>query len=275
MEVMQGRQTENFAQLVALEDQPHRLFIYRAEGGLGLALADVSEIQRLSRARSDMVANLSHELRTPLTSVRLLADTLTSPTGKDPEVADELLVKMVTEVDTLEQIAQEMLDLASIESGRQVVRMVEERLPEILYEPLARLEEQAARRGVQFEVRLPSDLMVLADRGQAARAVQNVLHNAVKFSPDGGTISIEATALPEEQQVTLSIMDQGPGIPPQELDRIFERFFRGDRARGTPGTGLGLAIARHVMRAHGGEIVAENRRPPAAGSAFHFTFQAA
>jgi two-component system phosphate regulon sensor histidine kinase PhoR len=100
-----------------------------------------------------------------------------------------------------------------------------------------------------------------------------VLHNAIKFSPEGGTIWLSAE--PDDGDVRLTIKDEGPGLAPQDLNRIFERFYRSDQARGTPGTGLGLAIARHIMQAHGGRIWAENRRPPDNGAAFHMRFQAA
>lgn len=253
--------------------------LYRARGlaiagGVGLALTDVSEVRRLSRARQDMVANLSHELRTPLTSLRLLVDTLLGPAGQEPGTARELVGKMAAEVDTLTQIAQEMLDLATIESGRQVVRLVPVRLAEVVAGPLDRLADMAQRREVRIANEISPDLQVLADKEQAGRAVLNVLHNAIKFTPGDGEVRLEAGAEPGQGRVVLSILDSGPGIPPDELDRIFERFFRGDRARGTPGTGLGLAIARHILRAHGGRIWAENRTPPDHGVIFYLAFHA-
>jgi signal transduction histidine kinase len=104
--------------------------------------------------------------------------------------------------------------------------------------------------------------------------VQNVLHNAIKFSPEGSQVSLAAG--PEDpDQVALHIADEGPGISPAELSRIFERFYRGDQSRGTPGTGLGLSIAHHILRAHGGRIWAENRRPPERGAIFSLSFAAA
>ncbi len=122
---------------------------------------------------------------------------------------------------------------------------------------------------------VPADLEVLADTDQAVRAVGNVLHNAIKFSPAGGVVEIRGRLDDGGELVTLSVADEGPGIPPEELERIFERFFRGDRSRGTPGTGLGLAIVRHVLRAHGGEAWAEDRRPPQRGAVLFLRFQPA
>ncbi len=243
--------------------------------GAAIALTDMTEMQRLARARQDMVANLSHELRTPLTSLRLLADTLLTPAAGDPGVARELVRKIASEVGVLEQMTSEMLDLAAIESGQQVVRLLPTSLLDIVNEPVARLAEDASRRGVRFEVDLPAGMLVLADRDQAIRALGNVLHNAIKFSPSPGVVQIWAAFDEGEGKVRLTVRDHGPGIPPEELDRIFERFYRGDRSRGTPGTGLGLAITRHILRAHGGTIWAENAPPPESGALFHLEFRAA
>jgi len=242
--------------------------------GIGISLADIAERERLGRARQDMVANLSHELRTPLTALRLLADTLQVPAGQDPSTARELASKISAEVDTLSQMTQEMLDLAAIESGRQVIRLVPTRLSDVVARAFDGHAEQARRQGVTVRVEVPADLEVLADPSQAVRAVGNVLHNAVKFSPAGGVVEIRSL-LDESESVTLSVADEGPGIPPEELERVFERFFRGDRSRGTPGTGLGLAIVRHILRAHGGEAWAEDRQPPRRGAVLSLRFQAA
>ena len=262
--------------LEALVDLNGRPFLARAtpqDGALALALSDVAELQRLSRARRDLVTNLSHELRTPLTSLRLLADTLQTAVGQDPATARDLAAKVAAEVDLLHQMTQEMLDLAAIESGRQVVRLVETPLLDLAQEAAARLRDQAERRRLRLALEVPPDLVVLADREQAARAIGNVLHNALKFTPKGGQVRLWARA--GEEQAVLVVEDEGPGIPPEDLERIFERFYRSEMARGTPGTGLGLAIVRHIMQAHGGRVWAENRRPPARGAAFCLAFPSA
>lgn len=274
-EAVESETSEGLERDVSFEGRRYRARAVLLDQGVGLALTDVSEFQRLSRARQDMVANLSHELRTPLTSLRLLTDTLLSPTGQDPKIAHDLLGKIADEIDTLEQIAGEMLDLAAIESGRQVVRLVPIPLSEIVAEPVARLADQAERGSVDLVVDIPPQVQVLADKDQAARAIQNVLHNAVKFSHEGGVVRITANAEMTENQVMLLIEDSGPGIHPDEIDRIFERFYRGDDARGTPGTGLGLSIARHIMEAHGGVIWVDNRPPPENGAIFHLGFNVA
>jgi two-component system phosphate regulon sensor histidine kinase PhoR len=245
----------------------------RFEGGLVVSLDETTELIRLNRARQDLVTNLSHELRTPLTSLRLLAETLTGPPGKDPQVARQSLDKIMDQVDVLQTMVQEMLDLAAIESGHEVVRLKPCSADAVLREAADRLKDQAARRNLNLQIKDAPPAKILADEERAVRCLVNVLHNAIKFSPEGGTIWLSAEAV--DDAVLLTVEDEGPGLAPQDLNRIFERFYRSDQARGTPGTGLGLAIARHIMEAHAGSIWAENRRPPENGAAFHLRFQSA
>jgi two-component system phosphate regulon sensor histidine kinase PhoR len=272
MELVVGEEIER---VILVRDQPHRVRAVTMSFGLGLALTNIAELQRLSRARQDMITNLSHELRTPLTSLRLLADTLRGPAGQEPGVAHDLVEKIIVEVDQLHQMSEELLDLAAIESGRQVMRLVPVAVGDLLLGPVDRLKDQAERRDVRTILKVDPEIHVLADREQAARAILNVLHNAIKYSPEGGEVVISAEAVLEEGRVILSIMDAGPGIPPDELERVFERFYRSNWAWGTPGTGLGLAIARHILQAHGGRIWAENRKLPDRGAIFHLAFPAA
>lgn len=274
-QVLESDDPDVLERVVRLDRRPFRARLARADEGVGIAMLDVAEMQRLGRARQDMVANLSHELRTPLTALRLLADTLQAPVGKDPATALDLASKIGAEVDTLSQMTREMLDLTAIESGRQVIRLAPSRLSEIVQMAVKRLSDQASRRKIRIDADIPAGLEVLADADQAARAVGNVLDNAVKFSPDAAAIEVRGRAEPDGEFVTLSVADEGPGIPPDELDRIFERFFRGDRSRGTPGTGLGLAIVRHILSAHGGEAWAEDREPPQRGSILYLRFRSA
>lgn len=264
---------QDLVRVISLHDRPHRAAACSQSNLVAVSLVDISEVQRLNRARQDMVANLSHELRTPLTSLRLLAETLQTPAAEDPGVASGLLNKIQDEVDSLEQMAREMLDLSAIESGRQAVRLVETSLQSIVEDAVSHISEQAARKGVEMMVEVGKGEIILADLEQASRAVLNVLHNAVKFTPEGTRITIQSTGASEQGTLKLVIADQGPGIPPYELDRIFERFYRGDRSRGAPGTGLGLAITRHIMRSHGGDISAMNRPTPEHGAIFTLTFQ--
>jgi len=267
--------TDGLERIIRIEDRPFQARAVRAGREVGLALTDVAELQRLARARQDFIANLSHELNTPLTSLRLLLDTLLSKAGNDRQLASDLANKMLVEVEALHLMTQEMLDLAAIESGQQIVRLVTVPLLELVEETVERMRDQAERKGLLVEVTIDRGLKVLADREQAARALLNVLHNAVKFTPPGGRIELRSRHDSPEDLVVLTVADSGPGIPPEELGRIFERFYRVRGSAPSPGTGLGLAIAHHILRAHAGRIWAENRPSPAKGAVFHLGFQAA
>jgi len=232
-----------------------------------LTLTDVSELRRLDRARRDMVANISHELRTPITSIRLLVDTLMRSKLDDPERAQQLLGKIAAETDTLNQMAQELLDLSMIESGRAEFILMPVELSTIITTSVERLIEQARRKSISIEGQLPPRLQVLADEEQIRRVMGNLLHNAIKFTPPEGLIDIAVDLLDDE--VLVSVTDTGPGVTADERERVFERFYQSDRARRT-GTGLGLAIAKHIVQAHGGKIwVEESPNPP--GTRFCFT----
>lgn len=267
--------TEAVERILRIEQRAYKARAVRSGDGVGLELSDVSELQRLSRARQDFIANLSHELNTPLTSLRLLVDTLVAQAGRNPELVEELAGKMAVEVDALDQMAQEMLDLEAIETGRQIVRLVSVDLDELVEEIIERIRDQAERSGVELKLQVERGAQILADSEHAARAILNVLHNAVKFSPAGGRIELCSSRQDGDELIVLSIIDGGPGIPPEDLERIFERFYRVKHAPDSPGTGLGLAIAKHVMLAHAGRIWAENRPPPDRGAVFHLAFRAA
>jgi two-component system phosphate regulon sensor histidine kinase PhoR len=249
-------------------------------GGAVLCLTDVSELQRLGRARRDFIANISHELRTPPTAIRLLTDTLKSPAGKDPTVARGLVDKIMVETGALSQLAQELLDLSAIESGQVMMKMLPAPLKPVIEATVERQAELAARKGQTVAVDVPDGLKGLMDESQIERAILNLLHNAIKFTPSGGRVSLraEAAAMPidrrsgrqmDGQWLQVEVQDTGQGIDRGDLPRIFERFYRADRSRSTGGTGLGLAIAKHIVEAHGGCIWAESDGP-GRGATFRF-----
>ncbi len=223
-------------------------------GGAALALTDVSRLQHLDQARRDLVANISHELRTPLTSIRLLLETLQS--REHPAATRNALQNIMMETETLQHMAQELLDISRIESGRAAVKLVSTDLTTLVTTTIERFRPHAERYAILLRADTLPEIPVLADRDQLQRALGNVLHNAIKFSPKKGVVSIRAVA--EDERVRIDVLDSGPGIPTPDLPRIFERFYRGDRSRRGAGTGLGLAIAKHVLQAHGGEMWAEN-----------------
>ncbi len=255
---------------IPLADRPFRVRATGFGGGAALALSDLSELQRLGRARRDFIANISHELRTPLTSIRLLVETLLSEEPESREETSELVQKIDVEVQTLQQMAQELLDLAQIESGQALLRMVPTSVADLVSESVERLRTQAERKNLHLLVAAPEGLMALADPQQVSRALGNLLHNAIKFTPDEGTVSIRAWSS-GDGDIQVEVKDTGPGIPPDDLQRVFERFFRGDRSRAGGGTGLGLAIAKHVVEAHGGKLWAESEGRPGMGARFTFT----
>jgi two-component system phosphate regulon sensor histidine kinase PhoR len=226
-------------------------------------------VQQLGRARRDFIANISHELRTPLTSIRLLLESLLSGARLDSAEANSALQKIETEVTALEQMAQELLDLAQIESGQALVRLVPTPVAQLVAETVERLAPQAAHKHQIVSVEMPPDLVALADPAQVNRALGSLLHNAIKFTPPEGQVWVRAR--PSDGDVLIEVADTGPGIPPEDLPRVFERFFRGDRARVGGGTGLGLAIAKHVVEAHGGKIWVESEGRPGRGATFRFT----
>jgi len=239
--------------------------------GMALSLQDVSELQRLGRARREFVANISHELRTPLASIRLLVDTLQAGALSNPTVAPDMLAKINAEVDVLSQLARELLDLALIESGQMPLKLAPTDLHDLAQAQVERLSPQAQQKGLTLVSDIAPGTLALADGEMVGRALSNLLHNACKFTPSGGQVSL--TALCEGDNVIVSVADTGPGIPPSELNRIFERFYKVDRARGQSGTGLGLAIARHIVEGHGGRIWAESVLGH--GATFHFSLPAA
>lgn len=241
---------------------------YRAQAGrlpgppavTVLALQDVTELQRLGRARRELVANISHDLRTPIAAIQLMLETLHAGAGEDDARRRQLLASIADQTSSLQQLAQEMMDLSLIESGRMPLRLLETPVAEIVDPVVQRLAAQATHKHLRLESHSPDDLSVFADPDSARRVLQNLVHNAIKFTPDGGRIWVEVRAQGED--VLFEVGDTGAGIAKQDLDRIFERFFKADRTRSAggqaSGTGLGLAIARHIVEGHGGRIWAES-----------------
>jgi two-component system phosphate regulon sensor histidine kinase PhoR len=255
---------EAIGQQLTIRGTAYRVRAQRSDtpGGpvLALALEDVSELQRLGRARRDMVANISHELRTPISSIRLLVDTLLRDEEDLKKRAAKRLHKIAAETDALQQMAQELLDLSMIESGRAEFIFVPVKVEELFADVAERFAEQAQREEIAVETLAPPDLVVLADAQQVRRALANLMHNAIKFSPPGSRVQVSAEL--RGDQALIAVTDSGPGIPSEERTRVFERFYRGDRARQGGGTGLGLAIAKHIVEAHGGTIWAEEPPTP-------------
>jgi two-component system, OmpR family, phosphate regulon sensor histidine kinase PhoR len=226
-----------------------------------LVLQDISELLRLSRARRDMVANISHDLGTPISSIRLLVDTLLQNFGRNPDRDKKQLRRLAGATDSLEHMTRELIDLSMIESGKAIIRMVPINFRQIVAEAFDMMTTQAEQKKIEMVNEVPADLRVLADADQTKRVLTNVLHNAIKFTPQAGRIT--CLAAHDKQMATVTIQDTGPGIPPQDRKRIFERFYQVDSARSgkSGGSGLGLSIAKHIIEAQGGSIWAEAAVP--------------
>lgn len=270
-----------------LQNRLFRAQAARCADGAVLVLRDVSELQRLGRARRDFVANISHELRTPLTAINLVLDTFRAESANLTPAQQRLLVQMQYQTESLTQLVQELSELTQIESGQMPMRMVRTSLHEVISTAIMHLLPQAERAGLRLTNAVPEHVYGLFDPDQIRRVLSNLLHNAIKFTPQG-EISVfvlsDAQADEELDQLrarsngfdmtaadvlVVGVRDTGVGIPRDELPRIFERFYKVDRARGQGGTGLGLAIAKHIIEAHGGRIWAESRLGK--GTTFYFT----
>jgi two-component system sensor histidine kinase SenX3 len=227
---------------------------------------DVSELRRVESVRRDFVANVSHELKTPIGALSLLAETMAA--GDDSPVNHQLADRVQREATRLGRIVDDLLDLSLIEAQEAPIR---EPVPVhvVLHEAAERVRGAADAVGTPLSVSpVATDLAVTGDSSQLVSAVTNLLDNAVKYSEPGDPVEVDAAVV--DGSVCISVRDHGIGIPSRDLERIFERFYRVDRARSraTGGTGLGLSIVRHVAQAHGGDVTVESTEGE--GSTFRF-----
>ncbi len=241
-----------------------------ADGEHVLAFRDETEHERLSRARRDMVANISHDLRTPLTAISLLVEALEAP-ELTPHERVTTVDKIRDQLTVLRRLAEGLVELNRIESGRLPLRLQPESIGELVELALEAVRPQLQRHQVRVDSQIDAGLRALVDRHHVIRVLDNLLENAIAASPDGSTVRIEARAM--EDMVEIRVRDQGSGIQPQDLPRIFERFYRGDRSRGLRGSGLGLAIVKHIIERHGGQVWARNN--PSRGATIGFTLPSA
>jgi two-component system, OmpR family, phosphate regulon sensor histidine kinase PhoR len=249
-----------FLQLIAIPD--------RETGGSLLLVQDLTRVRRLETVRRDFISNVSHELRTPLASLKALTETLQEGALEDPPAARRFISRIETEVDALTQMATELLELSRIESGQVPLEFKSVPASSLLLSAVDRMRAQAERAGLVLRLAPPLDMTeVRADPPRLEQVLVNLIHNAVKFTSPGGEVVLSAQT--ESDFVRFSVGDTGAGIPGDDLERIFERFYKADRARSGGGTGLGLSISRHLVEAHGGKIWAESAEGQ--GSTFYFT----
>ncbi len=226
---------------------------------------DLTEVRRLDSMRRDFVSNVSHELRTPLAGIRAAAETLQEGALEDLAAAREFLGHIQQETDRLTQLVEELLELSRIESGAAPMHFAEIDAADLVGEAVSRFSQQAERAGLSLIARTGgAPLWIHGDAERLGRALGNLVANAIKFTPAGGSVKVSATA--GEQDITISVEDTGVGIGPEQRARVFERFYKADAGRGDAGTGLGLAIVKHIVLAHEGSVAVESR--PGRGSTF-------
>ncbi|MEE4195954.1 MAG: ATP-binding protein [Anaerolineae bacterium] len=243
-------------------------FVELEHRGYLLILQDLTAIRRLETIRRDFISNISHDLRTPISSMRLMTETLQDGAINDPEASVRFLELMEESIETMSQLVEELLELSHTQSGDVPMQIKPVPLSSLLEPALERLSPQAERANLTLLYRVPRFMpMVMADAERINAVVTNLLHNAIKFTPPGGTVTI--SALEKEDHIVVSITDTGIGIPEEDARQIFERFFKVDRARSTKGMGLGLSIAKSVVEEHGGRIWVESKEGE--GSTFSFS----
>jgi two-component system phosphate regulon sensor histidine kinase PhoR len=243
-----------------------RIFTVQAsvseKGGIAAVLVfhDVSNLKRLERVRKDFVANVSHELRTPLTSIKGYIEALIDGAKDDPQKCGEFLGIIQRHADQLNALLADLLQLSTIESGQYQWRRGAVSISDLIDKAVHLLRPQAEKKGQAISILLAESVgSVTGDADKLTQVLINLIDNAIKYTPKGGRITVEALQRPGAVEIAVS--DTGIGIPPKEMPRIFERFYRVDRARSREmgGTGLGLSIVKHIVEAHDGKISVESQ----------------
>jgi two-component system phosphate regulon sensor histidine kinase PhoR len=225
-------------------------------GRIVVTMTDITQRRRLEVLRRDFVANASHELKTPVAAVRALAETLLTALPDDPEAGRRFAVRIGREAERLNALARDLLDLSRVERGALDVEPVD--LVGLAKEVVGGYAERAEERRIRLETELRPDVAIRGDRAQLGLLLSNLVDNALRYTHAKGTVCVRLDAA--EGRAVLRVADTGEGIPASELPRVFERFYRVDkaRARQTGGTGLGLAIVRHIAEAHGGAVLVDS-----------------
>lgn len=238
-----------------------------SSSGLVIVLHDITAIRRLERMRSEFVANVSHELKTPVAAVKGFAETLLSGTVKDESTARSFLQIIYDESERLNRLIGDILELSKIESKREPLHLVPIELNEFLHSIVEMMKPEAQRKAISLTLHAPSGIYIEGDEDRLRQVILNLLSNAIIYTPEHGKVKVELTTLggqgeheEDYDRVAISVTDTGIGIPKKDLPRIFERFYRVDKARSrsSGGTGLGLSIVKHLVELHGGSIHVES-----------------
>ncbi len=235
--------------------------------GAMLVLSDVSELRRLEKLRQEFVANVSHELKTPLAAIKAYAETLQLGAINDADHNIEFVRRIEEQADRLHQLIVDLLQIARIESGQEALEIVDVSITDVVDGCAAQYSNEARLREIDLKIDTPDPaLVVLADQDGLRTILENLVDNAFKYTADGGEITVRSWR--EEGLAVLEVADTGIGISPADQERVFERFFRADKARSREmgGTGLGLSIVKHLCQAFGGSVFLEST--PSEGSTF-------
>ncbi|WP_025273485.1 ATP-binding protein [Haloglycomyces albus] len=243
------------------------------DGLLVVELQDISETQRLERVRRDFVANVSHELKTPVGALQVLSEAL-SDAVTDPDATERFAHRVQAEASRMSALVADLLELSRIQGAERTPEATAVSIDAVVAEALDHTRIPAESKGIHFSVEGQKGLEVLGSEVQLITAVKNLVSNAVAYSPDNTVVRLTVDSCRPSDSVTtnrtvcICVADEGIGIAPKELDRIFERFYRADRARSrsTGGTGLGLAIVKHIAVNHGGKV--DVTSTPEEGSVF-------
>ena len=247
----------------------------RKPEGVLILFQDLTDIRNLQTTRRELIGNISHEFRTPLAGIKAMVETLHNGAVDDKEVATDFLVRIDGEVDRLTQLVAELTELTRIETGKAELRLdtanlnalIDNLLNQSIEEVVNQLSPQVGRQQLSVKKELNPDLPTIrADIGRVKQVIINLAHNAIKFTPPGGNITISSRY--DDKYVTVDVTDTGVGISGDDLPHIFERFYKADKTRSGGGTGMGLAIAKHVVEAHGGSIRTQSQEGK--GSTFSF-----
>jgi two-component system phosphate regulon sensor histidine kinase PhoR len=226
-----------------------------AQHGAILVFHDLTRLKQLENTRQDFVANVSHELRTPLSLIKGFVETLLEGARNDPELSSKFLQTIEKHTDRLTYLIEDLLTISRLESGGTVMNLQPLDLHDAVAHALEDLKSKATEKEVVIENLVPPGLWARADAERLHQVFSNLIENAIKYGRQGGKVAVGAQDT-SDRQVEAWVRDDGPGIPAEARERVFERFYRVDRARArdTGGTGLGLAIVKHIVQAHGGEV---------------------
>jgi len=238
--------------------------------GAILVFHDLTRLKALENTRQEFVANVSHELRTPLSLIKGFVETLLEGASNDPELATRFLQTIERHTDRLTFLIEDLLTISRLESGGTVMNFQQLDLRGATQRAVDDLQSRTVEKQVKVENLVPEGLLARADADRLHQVLCNLVENAIKYGRHGGRVAVGAR-LADEDKVEAWVQDDGPGIPPESRERVFERFYRVDRARSreTGGTGLGLSIVKHIVQAHGGEVWVKSELGH--GAAFYFT----